>query len=144
MRRLFGLVVALGGCAEAGTPGRDGIDGVDGAYAEARLSCSAVVGELLFEYSVVDFTNGDVWTSCSVSDLYAESGESSFWLAGQNGAVDAACNVTFDYAGELTGGWWAFSIGSDGIARAVYDDPGDPADGDTLTFEAADCTLTER
>jgi hypothetical protein len=135
------LFLALTGCAEAGTPG---IDGADGAYAESSLWCSAIVDGLLFEYQVVDYSNGDVWVSCSVGDNLAESGESSFYLAGQTGAAIAACAVTYDYSGELTEGWWAFTIGSDGIAGATYDDPGDLNDGDYFEYGSADCTLVER
>jgi hypothetical protein len=137
---LVSLLLAAVGCAEAGAPGRDG---VDGAFAESLLSCSALSGDFLFEYQVADYSNGDVWTSCSMSDLYVEAGESSFWLAGQNGAVIAACAVTADWSGDPTGGWWLFTY--DGAeARAVYDDSGDVNDGLTVTFLASECVLVER
>jgi hypothetical protein len=127
------LILALTGCAEAGTPGEDG------AHAEAQLTCSAVTDGLLFEYQVVDFSNGDVWTSCSVGDAYVEAGESSFWIAGQNGAANAACNVTLDQSGEATAGWWAFEI--DGpVVSATYHDSGDVNDGFVLTFLPSECT----
>jgi hypothetical protein len=131
------LFLVLAGCAEAGTPGRDG------AYAEASVSCSALADGFLFEFQVVDFSNGDVWTSCSVSDAYVEAGESTYWFAGQNGAVNAACPVTLDQSGEATGGWWLFQIDGN-AATATYDDPGDLNDGYTLTFLASECALAER
>ena len=134
---------ALPGCS--GDPGRDGVDGADGAYAEASLACSAVDSDalLLLEYQVVDYSNGDVWTSCSVSDNYVEGNETAFYFAGQNGAVSAACLVTMDTSGDATAGWWEFVIdGAD--VRATYWDPDDINDGYVYEFVPADCTLIER
>jgi hypothetical protein len=85
-----------------------------------------------------------VWTSCSVGDDLAESAESAFYLAGQVGAAVAGCAVTYDYSGELTAGWWAFSIDSNGVAGATYDDPSDPNDGDFFVYGPADCTVVAR
>jgi hypothetical protein len=134
------LFLVLAGCAEAGTPG---IDGADGAYADEKVSCVAVADGLLFSYEVVDFSNGDVWASCSVSDPYVEAEDSVFYIAGQNGAANASCLVTMDATGEPTAGYWQFAI-SGADVTATYNDAGDVNDGYVLTFLASECTLVER
>lgn len=138
-------LVALIGCGTDGRAGMAGTDGEDGAYAEQNLACSAIDSDalLLLEYQVVDYSNGDVWTSCSVSDNYVEGNETSFYLAGQNGAVTAACLVTMDTSGDLTAGWWEFAIDGDEVS-ATYWDPDDINDGYAYAFAPADCILTER
>jgi hypothetical protein len=129
------LLLALTGCAEPAS-------GDAGSDVTGQLNCSAIADGFLFEYQVIDFADGGAWTSCSVSDGYVEAGESSWWLAGQNGAVTAACNVTLDQSGEATAGWWAFALNGT-AASATYDDPGDVNDGYVLSFLASECVYIE-
>jgi hypothetical protein len=129
------LILALAGCAETG-------GGDAGAVAIGTLACGGSANGYAFEYQVVEYSNGDVWTSCSVDDGYAESGESSFWFAGTNGAASGGCNVTMDVSGENTGGWWSFEMTATG-GIATYHDAGDVADGDTVTLGADVCEYFE-
>jgi hypothetical protein len=134
---LAAALASASGCSDS-APGGLGFAPVE------TLSCSAIDGGFLFEYQIVWYDDGSVWTSCSVSDDYVEAGESSFWLDAQVGSDIAACAVTLDISGEYNGGWWLFEIQPSGAATATYDDPGDELDGTALEYTQAGCTLAER
>lgn len=125
----------IASCSEA-----DG--GEAGAVAIGKLDCGGSAGAFHFEYTVVEYSNGDVWVSCSVADNYAESAESSFWFAGSDGADVGGCAVTMDVSGENTSGWWSFEMTAAG-AIAVYHDVGDAADGNSVTLGSDVCVYVE-
>lgn len=112
----------------------------DGLPVEFSLTCQALENGTLLEYQVVGYRDASMWVSCSASDGYVEAGEAAYWLASQDGASDGYCAVTLDDYGDVSGGWWEFTIATDGHATAVYHDPGDTADGSSVTFRPADCT----
>jgi hypothetical protein len=113
-----------------------------GARAEWSLSCSTVENDLLYEYEVVAFSTGDIWTSCSVSDFYVEAGEAWYWFEDQVGAATARCSVTLDSSGGATAGWWEFAATTGGTS-ATYNDSGDVNDNYTLNFADSDCVYAE-
>lgn len=151
-----------GNAGPMGAPGRDGKDAAASSYRpHAFVGCSVVldlvasgglgmdgVTETYFDYSVIEFSNGDLSVACEAGLGAAESAsDGSYYPVVVNGATTAACITSVDYPPYVTGpsghvGEWIFRIGAAG-PEATYrdDDSGHPLDGDTYRFIENDCNV---
>jgi hypothetical protein len=126
-----------------GEAGRDGKDGLSSAVV-SRQYCSKAVAESLYIRSTVSvMANGDVHSTCEVSDSLRSTQSASLLsaltgsvISGQNG-----CTVTYDADGTATSGWWNF-VTVNGVRQATYRDVGSAADGNVYQFAAEECTKT--
>jgi hypothetical protein len=143
---VFVLVTSCGSEGPAGPAGAAGAKGDTGARG---ISANTIVSETqchistsgkYFEYNTVQFSSGDAWTSCSVSDNYSQSSNTEYYRSSQTGSVNFACLATFDWSdGTGSSGWWEFTATS-GNRKAVYRDTGSSANGTTITFAGSNCT----
>src|SRR5216684_447386 len=88
-----GVLVACGGsmgpagpAGPAGATGATGAGGASGLTITGTKSCrgQAVVGiNLLFQYQVVSYSNGDKMVSCSVTDGHGAYSSSNYWRSSQ-------------------------------------------------------------
>ena len=127
-----------------GAPGMDGDDGASGLDVVVSTRCSGRVrntsGALLYSlgYSIVEYTSGAVWVSCSVANGATESSSSTFFAPTQVGATSHGCTVYSD--GENgTFGWWDFSLGSTGYS-ATYNDVDSTNNGFEFEFAGPSST----
>lgn len=91
----------------------------------------------LFQYKVISYQNGDVWTVCSISDNSTTTTMTQFYKSTQTGALNAACTLTYDLD-SATAGFWNFTATTN--VTAVYNDTGSASDGTTVTYLNGDCT----
>lgn len=127
----------------AGCSGEAGADGEDGAYPAFTLGCVAVDNGRVMNYDYVEFSTGDAFVSCSVSDEFAGSSDTVFYLESQTGAQTGYCSVTLDSSGEATAGYWVFQFDPELGIVATYHDTGDVNDGFEFVFADSECTPTE-
>jgi len=129
-----------------GEAGKDGVDGVDGASSAvvSRQYCSKAIAESLYIRSTLSvMANGDVHSTCEVSDSL-RSTQSASLLSALTGSVisgENGCTVTYDADGTATSGWWNF-VTVNGVRQATYRDVGSAADGNVYQFAAEECTKT--
>lgn len=75
---------------------------------------------LLVTYDAVLFSNGDIWTTGSVSDASRQSSSSAFWDPSQNGYVDAATQpIVFDFTGPADGGYFVIALDRTTLVNVV-------------------------
>jgi hypothetical protein len=145
-----------------GLPGRDGKDAAASGYRpHAFIGCGVVldlvasgglgmdgVTETYLDYSVIEFSNGDLSVACEAGLGAAESAsDGSYYPVVVNGATTAACTASVDYPPHVIGptghvGGWAFRIGAAGPEATYHDDDsGHPLDGDAYRFIENDCNV---
>jgi hypothetical protein len=135
-----------GSPGETGEPGRDGADGqpgrdgADGHRAVRSTYCTALIEiGLALEYDIVEYSDGGVWLSCSVSDPGATYSSSRYYDARQNGARTKGCEVTYDID-TPNFGWWRFTA-EDDSPRVEYRDTQSPDDGREYVYSMDNCQI---
>src|SRR3954471_12044852 len=121
-----------GAMGAMGLPGKDGADGHMGAMGlpgkDGAAGLSVKVSTLCqgnvtkgsnavlaygLRYSIVEYSNGDVWVACSVANGVTESSASDFYYTGQNGAKNHGCLVSSSDSASSAGfGFWDFQLGT--------------------------------
>jgi hypothetical protein len=117
-----------------GASGMRGATGT-GLSIVAHMRCSKLVTQL-FEYQTVEFSDGSLLVSCSVSGAAIQAHTTQLYAAEQNGADTGGCLVTYDVDGTASGGYWNFTLSP---RRALYNDAGSANDQQAVTFASADC-----
>jgi hypothetical protein len=118
-----------------GPTGASGLEVVRAVYCEGELTQGGVFAYVA-THTVVEYSTGDVWVSCSVYDAKTESARSQFFVADQIGARTHECSTVFD-VDSPSGGWWFFAEDSTG-SYATYNDV--PSQNDGFTAELNDCS----
>jgi len=119
---------------EQGPPGSSGLDVERSTYCEGEISQGGVFSYVA-GFSIVEYTNGGVFVSCSVFDSTAESSRSQYFAPGQVGAQTPGCAVVLD-VDTPNGGIWVFERDSQGLF-ATYNDSQSSNDG--FVADLADC-----
>jgi hypothetical protein len=96
---------------------------------------------LVASYDAVLFSNGDIWTTGSVSDPSRQSSASNFWDPSQNGYADAATgSIVFDFEGPANGGYFVISLDRTTLVSVVtYHDTDLPNDSEIWTMPPDKC-----
>ena len=147
-----GAAGAAGKDGAMGTAGRDGAPGMNGAawtpqtitacVSLTRLPSSGINANLT--YTLVRFSDGSVFVSCSASTNASVGAAGSTIFAGwQQGAAGGACILASDASGAPTGGWWKFEV-LNGQPTATYHDVGTADDLSKFTFPTSDCPTASK
>jgi hypothetical protein len=140
------LVVACGGSAgpqgpqgPAGPPGPAGISVTSAKFCDSQ---STLIGgfNLLYQYQVVVYSNGEKLVMCSISDGSGSYAFDAYCRTNSMCVASANCAVTYDAdktSGTFTG-FMEYRNDAPG-ERAIYHDQNSIYDGVTVAFGAANC-----
>lgn len=142
-------LVALAACnGKTGPMGPQGPAGTGGKIV-AAMNCSgyitgsiAALNGLRVDYDAVLTSAGDLYSTASVSDEYAQVSGTAFYAAGQSGANNGKVEIVSDHHGSYDAATWSISLNRNTlVTTAVYDDPsvGAPI---TLNFLPAACSVS--
>jgi hypothetical protein len=145
------VAIGMAACGAEGPPGEDGEDGLDGRDGldgtdnriEESIFCTGLLESttLYFSYHAAVTTAGDIFSSGAIRDAVEETGASSYFSAGQNGAATAPVVFTADAYGSATGGWWRLSLDRTTLVASIeYNDTEMPGGQDVWTMPATACT----
>lgn len=145
------FAVGLTACG-GGKDGAPGAPGQNGGKIVATMNCSGVItglsgsasglNGLEVNYNAVLSSAGDVYSTASINDDYAQYSGTAFYAAGQGGAATGQVDIVADYHSTADAGLWSISLNRTTlITTVVYDDVSLPAPV-SLNFTASACTQT--
>lgn len=137
---MFMLVSLLAACGKAGDNGATGPQGPAGSFiATKSVSCKTenAYSTFPFSYTYLQYSNGDVFVSCSIFNQSITVSQSSYYRAKEAQAALGTCVVGFDID-AASGGKWTFE--NTPTRRVVYSDNG--ANSAPYGFAAGEC-ITE-
>lgn len=111
-----------GAKGDKGDPGKDGLS-VDGSKITGSIFCGGgfqgLQSSLQFTYSAVQFANGNMFVSGSVSDGYVQTGNAAMFTSIQNGWVNGALTIQHDMLGPNVGGFWSLSLNRSSLVVSI-------------------------
>ena len=149
MRYLVIIAACALACGTDGPAGEDGADGLDGADGADNHITDSIYCTGLLESTTINFTyhaallsSGDLFVSGSIRTVGQEVGASTYYSAGQNGALTAPVIFTGDVSGNANSGWWQIALNRTTLVTSItYNDVDVSGSQDVWTMPSSSCVV---